>query len=120
MSDAAMYATQMFRAAVSAGVFAGVGYAMTQGNIAMEALLFEAGIQGGSALVSDIIHLQTNLLPSDLTSAGITGALCAGAKFALRKDPNLAVNFGISAGVDYGTNQIISMAGMTDYSGNAE
>ena len=115
-SDSMLNATQIMRAAVSAGVFAGVGYALTMGRIDQTALMYEAAIQGGAALASDVIHLQTDLVPSDMTSAGITGALCAGIKYFMRKDANVAQNFGISAAVDYGTNAIISAMGASDTS----
>jgi hypothetical protein len=108
--------TQILRAAVSAAVFAGVGFALTQGKISMEALGYEAGIQAGAALVSDIVHLQTAIVPSDMTSAAITGGLCAGAKYFLRNDPNLIQNAGISAAVDYGTNMVVSAVGISDSS----
>ena len=88
------------RAALSAIVFVIVGGASGGFSADLSPYLTEAAIQAGAAIVSDYVHNAVDMVPSGITSGVVTGAVAAGAKYAIQGNTLLLVNFLGSAVVD--------------------
>lgn len=103
------------RAVLTAGVWAGVSYAlaMISGTPAdMMAVAMDGGAMGAASLTSDTLHSTLRMNPTGTTAAIGTGAAFAGIQSLLRGDNNYALNFVAGASSDMIVERVALSSGM--------
>ena len=103
------------RAVLTAGVWAGVSYAlaMIAGVPAdLTAVATDGGIMGAASLTSDTLHSTLRMNPTGTTAAIGTGAAFAGLQALLRGDNNYAMNFVAGAASDMLVEKVALSSGM--------
>jgi len=95
-----MDTSDLYRAAISAGVFVGVCMAMG-GGAPMSTYATAAGVQAAASWGSDHVHSMISMWPSATTSAVVTGALYTATQHFALGDTNDVTNYAVSAGSEY-------------------
>lgn len=104
-----MDSSAITRAAVSAGVFAGIAYAMSGGAAGASDYAMAAGVQAAASLGSDVLHRVWMMYPTTMSSAVTAGGLYTAAQWATRGETNYVSNFGVSAGAEWAARSATSM-----------
>ena len=89
------------RAALSAGVFAGVAFLMGGGNAGLTNYAVGGGIQAAASLGSDVVHGLLMRYPTTITSSVATGGLFTAAQYLLGDRDHALTNYVVSAGSEY-------------------
>ena len=97
------------RAVVSAGVFAGIAYAISGGAANINDYAMSAAVQAGASLGSDAVHRVVMMEPTHVTSAVAAGGLYTAAQFLLRGETNFLNNYGVSAGSEWAARTAVGM-----------
>jgi hypothetical protein len=95
-----MDTSDLYRAAISAGVFVGVCMALG-GGAPMSTYATAAAVQAASSWGSDQVHSMTSMWPTATTSAVVTGAIYTAAQHFALGDTNDVTNYAVSAGSEY-------------------
>jgi len=104
-----MDASEVTRAAVSAGVFAGIAYVMSGGAASINDYAMSAGVQAAASLGSDAVHRVVMMVPTNITSAVAAGGLYTAAQYVLRGETNFFNNYGVSAGAEWAARTAVGM-----------
>lgn len=100
-----MDTSQLYRAAISAGVFIGVCMA-AGGGAPVSTYAKAAAVQVAASWGSDRVHTMLMMWPSNLTSAVVTGALYTTTQHFALGDRNDVSNYLVSAGSEYAARTI--------------
>jgi len=92
-----MDTSDLYRAAISAGVFVGVCLALG-GGAPVSTYATAAAVQAASSWGSDQVHSMISMWPTATTSAVVTGGLYTAAQHFALGDKNDVSNYAISAG----------------------
>jgi hypothetical protein len=95
-----MDTSDLYRAAISAGVFVGVCVALG-GNAPVSTYATAAAVQAASSWGSDKVHSIVSMWPTATTSAVVTGGLYTAAQHFALGDTNDVSNYAISAGSEF-------------------
>ena len=100
-----MDSSDLYRAAVSAGVFVGVCMALG-GGAPMSTYATAAAVQVAASWGSDRVHTMASMWPTHTTSAVVTGALYTATQHFALGDHNDVSNYLVSAGSEYAARTI--------------
>lgn len=100
-----MDTSDLYRAAISAGVFVGVCVALGGGQ-PMSTYATAAAVQAAASYGSDRIHAMTNMWPTATTSAIVTGTLYTATQHFALGDRNDISNYAVSAGSEFAARTI--------------
>ena len=95
-----MDTSDLYRAAISAGVFVGVCLALG-GTAPVSTYATAAAVQAASSWGSDQVHSMISMWPTATTSAVLTGGLYTAAQHFALGDTNDVSNYAISAGSEF-------------------
>jgi hypothetical protein len=103
-----MDTSDLYRAAISAGVFVGVCMALG-GGAPMSTYATAAGVQVVASLGSNQVHSMLNMWPTATTSAVVTGGLYTAAQHFGLGDTNDVSNYAVSAGSEFAARTLDGM-----------
>jgi len=102
-----MDTSQIYRAAISAGVFVGVCMALG-GGAPISTYGTAAAVQAVASIGSDTVHSMLMMWPTATTSAVATGAIYTATQHFVLNDTNDVTNYLVSAGSEFGARTIES------------